>query len=121
MRLLVDNALSPDVASALRDAGHDALHVRERGLEQADDPRVLDFAAEENRILISADTDFGTILAQERRASPSVVQFRRGTERQPERQIALLLANLPGLQEDLERGAIATIEQGRIRLRQLPI
>lgn len=121
MKLLVDNALSPHVASALRDAGYDAVHVRDRNLQDAEDGPILDVALNEHRVLVSADTDFSAILAHGHHTAPSVVQFRRGTERQPERQAALLISNLPSLREDLERGAIVTIEQHRIRLRQLPI
>ncbi len=34
MRFLVDNALSPEVARGLSDAGHSAIHVRDIGLAQ---------------------------------------------------------------------------------------
>ena len=55
MRFLIDNALSPLVAEELRQAGHDATHVREQGLESANDREVFDAASHENRILVSAD------------------------------------------------------------------
>ena len=58
MRLLVDANLSSRVAELLRGDGHDAVHVRERGLQRAEDPEVAGVAVAEERALISEDTDF---------------------------------------------------------------
>ena len=121
MRFLVDNALSPRFAEALRCAGHDATHVRDYGMAASPDEDVLGLAASEDRVLVSADTDFGTLLALRDEAKPSVILFRRAGQRRPNEQAALLLRNLPAIHDALDRGCIAVFRNQHLRVRLLPI
>src|SRR5262245_21821080 len=121
MKFLIDNALSPALADFLQQAGHDAINVRSVGLQHADDDAIFDRAAAEGRILVTADADFGTLLAVRSSRQPSVIQFRGEGSRTPDALARTLLANLAQLVDSLENGCIVTFEPARVRVRLLPI
>lgn len=121
MKLLVDQNLARRVAVLLREAGHDAVHVGERGLASADDEDVLAFAAAEARVVVSEDTDFGALLATAGASAPSFVLLRAAEPLTPEQQATLLIANLGAVEDDLAAGAVVVFARGRIRVRRLPI
>lgn len=121
MKFLIDNALSPALAALLQQAGHDAIHVRSIGLQHAEDDVIFDRAAVERRIVVSADADFGTLLAHSSSRQPSVIQFRGEGSRKPDALARTLLANLPQLVDSLQNGCIVTFEPARVRVRLLPI
>lgn len=121
MKFLVDNALSPVLSEALLAAGYDSRHVRDYQMQAAADVDILARAKVEERIVVSADTDFGTLLTQSGESTPSAILIRRLGDRHPSKQSAILIANLPALEEDLMAGAVVVIDENRVRIRRLPV
>jgi len=121
LRFLVDANLSPRVAARLRSAGHDVAHVGDVGLLTADDGMILDYASSAGRTVLSADSDFATLLAVAGRSEPSLVLLRSADRLSPDQQANLVLANLATVEADLQGGAVVTIGRGHLRVRSLPM
>jgi predicted nuclease of predicted toxin-antitoxin system len=120
VKFLIDNALPPEVARLLSRAGHDSVHVREYGLHAAGDPEILERAANEKRVLISADSDFAMLLAVWRRNEPSFILFREAGVTRAVDYAARILETLPLVEADLNAGCVVTFRRGRTRVRPLP-
>lgn len=105
----------------LRGGGVEAVHVGDLGLLQASDEVILVAARSDELVVVTADSDFPMLLVLTSATRPSVVHLRDVSEHPPEEQAALLLANLPSIEDDLERGAIASLSPRRLAVRDLPV
>jgi predicted nuclease of predicted toxin-antitoxin system len=121
MKFLVDANLAPRVAARLGRAGHEASHVDEIGLGTASDEAILDRAHEEAAVVLTADADFGALLALSGRAGPSVILLRSADHLTPDGQADLVLHVLDRINDELEAGAVASVTTDRIRIRLLPV
>ena len=120
MKLLVDEALQDAVAHRLATAGHDTTHVGILGLAGHTDDEVMGLAIADNRVPVTTDTDFGTILALTGAAEPSVLLL-RGIGDSVDERVDALLDVLPRFEYELSEGAVVVIEPDRFRIRYLPI
>ena len=121
MNLLIDNALSPSLSHLLQERGHDALHVREIGMQAAVDPEVFAVAMRDDRVLVSADTDFGALLAVRQEAKPSFILFRKSQGVRPKVIADQIDTICREYERELQLGCVLTITEERIRIRSLPI
>jgi predicted nuclease of predicted toxin-antitoxin system len=120
MRFLADMGVSRRVCEWLRDGGHDAVHLRDEGLQRLPDGEIFVKAGREQRVILTFDLDFGEILAASGAAIVSVVVFRLRNTRTPH-VIDRLSAVLSESAAALERGAIIVVEETRHRVRYLPL
>src|SRR5438876_812458 len=120
MRFLADMGVDIRVVEWLRNQSHEAVHLREEGLHRLPDKDVFAKAGSEKRIILTFDLDFGEILALSAGAMISVVLFRLHNTRTAH-VILRLSAVLSADAEALEKGAIIVVEDGRHRVRDLPI
>jgi predicted nuclease of predicted toxin-antitoxin system len=120
VKFLIDECLPIRLAALLRQVGHDCVHVYDAGLGGQPDEQVMALAEREHRVLVSADTDFGELLAKSAVLAPSVILLRRSDKR-AESLAGVLLANLGQVADALAAGSLIVIADNRIRLRRLPV
>ena len=120
MKFLADMGVSVRLVTWLREQGHEAVHLREQGLQRLPNGEIFTKAVAEGRVLLTFDLDFGEIAALARGQMASVIVFRLHNTRTPN-VIQRLSAVLADCSSVLGRGAIVTVEESRHRVRPLPI
>ena len=88
--------------------------------EDASDIRILTFARDEQRVVITQDLDFSALLAIQGYARPSLISLRL-SDPSPVKVTRRLVKVLPESQDALLKGAAITIQDKSVRTRSLPI
>ena len=120
MKLLLDQGLPRGAAELLHESGVDAIHTGEIGYATAQDEEIVERARVENRVVVTSDADFHSLLALSGASRPSVIRIRM----EGLKAIALtrlLQRIMAEWTEELEIGALLTVQANRIRVHQLPI
>ena len=120
MKFLADMGISPATVEALRAHGHQATHLHEHALDRLADFEILDKARAEQAVVLTHDLDFSDLMAASHALIPSVIIFRLPDMR-PGNVTRHLLAVIAQHSAALEQGAIVSVGERRIRVRQLPI
>jgi predicted nuclease of predicted toxin-antitoxin system len=120
MRFLADMGISLRTVEWLREKGYNVIHLSEEGLQRLPDPKVLEKARLESRILLTIDLDFTQLLAISRSLLPSVVLFRLGNENYNKINDCLNVL-LEDYVDDLQSGVMISVSSKSFRVRKLPI
>lgn len=113
MKLLVDSCISELAADELRRLNHDVIWAGDRNPDPGDET-LLNEAFEDDRIVVTLDKDFGelaVVFGRPHHGIMRLVNFRSGIQAQ----IVQLMIERHG--DELEAGAIITVEPGRVRIR----
>ena len=121
MKLLIDENLPPRLTALLSEAGHDAAHVRDLDAAGWSDPQIIDLALAEGRTIVSADTDFGALLASTGATEPSVILVREVVDLHPPELAVLLTACIEQIEAQLAAGAMVAVTRTGARVRRLPL
>jgi len=120
MKILVDMNLSPLWAEFLVAHGIEAVHWSAIGHVAAPDSLLMDYAASHGFVLFTHDLDFGMLLAAHKTRGPSVIQVRT-QDVLPSAIGAIILRVIAVMRDDLDAGAIVSVDVARSRIRRLPI
>jgi predicted nuclease of predicted toxin-antitoxin system len=120
VKILIDMNLSPSWVPVFRQENWEALHWSEVGSATAPDTEILEWAAKNDCIVFTHDLDFGALLAATTRRKPSVIQLRSQETSPAQMGITVALA-LKQFGDELEQGALVTIDPARARARVLPL
>lgn len=115
MRSLADMGVAQRIVEWLRAEGHDAVHLRDEGLQRMPNGEIFEKAASEERIILTFDLDFGEIVALSGGRRVSVILNTRTPH-----VIDRLRKVLKDSSSAMEQGAVVVVQESRHRIRRLP-
>lgn len=116
MKFLVDRCAGHRLAEWLCTQGFDVVEARERVPDPGDE-ELLRWAACENRVLITIDTDFGDLIFRYEHEHCGLVRL---PDVPADQRIGLMVDILEGYSSELKRHAVVTVKGRRIRISRHP-
>jgi predicted nuclease of predicted toxin-antitoxin system len=113
MKLLLNTCISPRTRDSLVAEGYDVVWTGDWDADPGDEA-ILGFAAQQSRILITLDKDFGELTVIFHRKHAGIVRL---VDISVQRQAIVCLRTITRYSSDLQLGALVTVEPGRVRVR----
>ena len=120
IRLLADVHISPKTVGDLQKQGYEIMRSSEVLPANAPDINILEFARNENWVVLTQDLDFSMLVALSKYSQPSLITLRLSSAK-PDIVTQKLLDVLPQIEEALQEGSAITIQDESIRIRKLPV
>jgi predicted nuclease of predicted toxin-antitoxin system len=118
VRILADENVPLESVQLLRADGHDVVAAAEGAAGAADDV-LLEMAADQRRIILTFDRDFGALIYRRRRSLPDGVVYLRLVPATPT-EPALLVRALLDRRDLTLHGRFTVVDRELIRQRPLP-
>jgi predicted nuclease of predicted toxin-antitoxin system len=116
VKFKVDENLPTAIRDRLRAAGYDALTVLDQALGGASDDRIARVCADEGRVLVTCDSDFGNILVYPPKAHAGIILLYAAEQSVP-RFVQLVEYALHHLAKEPVGQNLWIVEKDRIRIR----
>jgi len=120
MNLLLDMNIPLKYSTLLAEKGIPSLRWSDIGSPSASDTEIMAYARENNYIVLTCDLDFSAILSATHELKPSVAQI-RASVLHAERAVDLVTSALIQNADEMEKGAILSIDLIKSRLHLLPL
>ena len=120
LRFLIDMNLPSKTVTNLQQQDWDVRRVSQVLPMDAEDSEILEFARQQNRVIITQDLDFSALLALGGYEKPSLITFRLSVP-DSETITRKLLDIMPHIEDRLAEGCAVTIDDRRVGVRHLPI
>lgn len=120
MNLLLNMNVNREMAAPLKKRGHVCRHVGDIGMSRAKDVEIVAEAKRTGEVIITHDLDYGHLLAFSGEKAPSVVILRLRDLRLND-VMSRLDAVWDEIEKPLQTGAIVSLSDNSLRIRNLPI
>ena len=117
LKILTDENISPKVVKCFRELGYDVLDIKEEHWYGKNDDEILNIAFQEQRFILTHDSDFGTLAINEGKTCYGIFYLRLSNLKPAD--VVRICKSVLKMDIEVSQGTIIVIEEKKIRVRNL--